>query len=1074
MASQAEIDEPAARTGARRLGCHVALAVLAIVVVALAVAWLNRERIAEDLISDQLEELGIDATYNIERIGGRHEILTDIVVGDPRRPDLTVERVDLIIRHRFGLPAIAEVRLLRPRLYGTYRDGELSFGELDPVIFTGEEGPFELPDFALSVTDGRGLLEGELGPIGMTLSGSGHLRDGFAGEFAAISPRLALAGCEALRPTVYGRISIAAGRPSFEGPLRAARLQCLDQGIALTDAAVQLAGTADEALAAFEGSASLRASTADYGANRLASLAVSTDFSWGEGDLTAQYTLDGRNLTTAQAVADRIGLEGLLRTRRNFDRIEIDANVDGDGVRLGSGIDSGLASAAKASGETLLGPILDRVRAGLEAEGANSNLSGELSLRRTGESGSLVVPLMTLRGGSGATLLSLSRFQAVSEGDSAPRFAGNFATGGTALPRIAGRVEQQPGRATQLRLTMAEYAAGTSRLAIPELVVLMRPNGGVGFAGQIRASGILPGGNVERLLLPVSGNWSPAAGLRLWRECVDLRFERFEFANVSLARQNLRLCPPRESSIVQYDGLDLRVAAGTPSLQLVGRLGETPIAIRSGAVGMAWPGTLSARELLVTLGPADTATTFAVEDLSARMGGELAGRFEDADVRLFAVPLDLLEASGDWRYVDGRLTLSDGSFLLKDRQDPDRFHPLEAEGASLTLEDNLIRARAQLRDPESGHAVTGVDIAHSLTTGTGHADLDVAGVIFDEGFQPVDLTPLAEGVVALVRGTVTGTGRIDWNETSVTSTGRFSSDSLDFAAAFGPVKGASGTVEFTDLLGLTTAPNQRVRVASINPGIEVNDGEVAIEIHNGEVLALRRGTWPFMGGTLTMHPVDINFGEAEMRRYVLEVEGLDAARFVERMELNNIAATGIFDGTVPIVFDALGNGRLEGGLLLSRPPGGNVSYVGELTYEDLGAVANFAFATLRSLDYRQMRIAMDGPLTGEIITRVRIDGVSQGAGAERNIVTRVIAGLPIRLDLNIRARFYTLLGNIRSMYDPSAIIDPRVLAREGQLRDDQGNVIESGDDRLPELPSAPPDTPFDESVIQRRESEEMP
>src|SRR5690606_39173364 len=184
------------------------------------------------------------------------------------------------------------------------------------------------------------------------------------------------------------------------------------------------------------------------------------------------------------------------------------------------------------------------------------------------------------------------------------------------------------------------------------------------------------------------------------------------------------------------------------------------------------------------------------------------------------------------------------------------------------------------------------------------------------------------------------------------------------------------------------------------------------------------------------HPVNIKFGEAEVRRYVLVVEGLDAARFVERMEVNYIPATGIFDGTVTIVYDALGHGRLEGGLLLSRPPGGNVSYVGELTYEDLGAVANFAFATLRSLDYRQMRIEMDGPLTGEIITRVRIDGVSQGAGAERNIVTRVIAGLPIRLDLNIRAQFYTLLGNIRSMYDPSAIIDPRILAREGQLRDD--------------------------------------
>ena len=229
-----------------------------------------------------------------------------------------------------------------------------------------------------------------------------------------------------------------------------------------------------------------------------------------------------------------------------------------------------------------------------------------------------------------------------------------------------------------------------------------------------------------------------------------------------------------------------------------------------------------------------------------------------------------------------------------------------------------------------------------------------------------------------------------------------------------------------------------------------------------------------MGGTLTLRPVDIRFGNKEVRRYVLEIEGLDAARFVERMELNNIAATGIFDGTIPLVFDENGNGRVEEGLLLSRPPGGNVSYVGELTYKDLGVVANFAFDTLRSLDYRQMRVAMDGSLTGEIVTRVRMDGVSQGATAEKNIVTRAIAGLPIRLDVNVRAPFYALISNIRAMYDPAAIADPRDLAGRGLLRDRQGNLIESTDQRLPTLPDTPDDPTPDEAAIQRRESEDTP
>jgi hypothetical protein len=350
----------------------------------------------------------------------------------------------------------------------------------------------------------------------------------------------------------------------------------------------------------------------------------------------------------------------------------------------------------------------------------------------------------------------------------------------------------------------------------------------------------------------------------------------------------------------------------------------------------------------------------------------------------------------------------------------------------------------------------------------GHADLAVPGLVFDRGFQLADLITFDLGV-SNVRGTVSGTGRIDWNEAGMTSTGRFSSESLDFAATFGPVRGASGTVEFTDLLGLTTAPGQRLRVASVNPGIEVTDGTIEFQMRGGEVLAVG-GTWPFMGGTLTMRPVEIRFGAAEERRYVLEIEGLDASRFVEYMELGNISATGIFDGSVPVVFDAEGNGRLEGGLLISRPPGGNVSYVGELTYKDLGAIANFAFDTLRSLDYRQMRVAIDGSLIGEIVTRIRLDGVSQGAGAEKNIVTRAIAGLPIRLDVNIRAPFHGLITELRRLYDPSAVLDPRDIG----LLDAQGNVIRRETGPLPPEPVTPEDLIPDEAVIQRRESEETP
>ena len=152
----------------------------------------------------------------------------------------------------------------------------------------------------------------------------------------------------------------------------------------------------------------------------------------------------------------------------------------------------------------------------------------------------------------------------------------------------------------------------------------------------------------------------------------------------------------------------------------------------------------------------------------------------------------------------------------------------------------------------------------------------------------------------------------------------------------------------------------------------------------------------------------------------------------------------------------------------SRQPGGNVSYVGELTYEDLSAIANFAFAALRSVDYRQMRIDMDGSLEGELITRVTFDGISQGEGTSRNFLTKRIAKLPIRFRVNVRAPFMQLITSVRSLYDQEYIRDPRSLG----IVDAAGNPVEPGAPiaPLPNIPAVLPAVPS----IQRSESDLTP
>ena len=502
------------------------------------------------------------------------------------------------------------------------------------------------------------------------------------------------------------------------------------------------------------------------------------------GELTARYEIEGTGVAHPQARLGEFALDGTLRAGDGFDWVRLESEFEGSGFRPGPALDETLTEAAEATDDTLLGAVLRKVRGALLREAAGSSIEGRIDARKTGAVLAIAVPQASLTGGSGQRVLTLSRFQYGAAGRGLPRLSGSFATGGRDLPRIEGRIEQRGAEGFTARLAMAEYAAERARLAIPSLV-LVSSGDRLGFSGNVTASGALPGGETRNLRLPLSGNWSRTAGLNLWRECTDLQFDSLRFANLTLERRALRLCPAAGGAIVRYDARGLKVAAGAPSLDLAGRLGETPIAIRSGAIGIAWPGAISARQMIVSLGPHETATTFAVQDLTANFGKTISGHFAGTDVRLFAVPLDLVGASGNWDYTAGVLRIADGEFRLVDRQADPRFEPLAARGGTLSLEDNLILARATLREPTTDRVVTEVDIRHSLATGTGHADLTVPGLLFDSQLQPETLSRLMLGVIANASGTVTGTGRIDWNEAGVTSSGEFSSESIDFAAAFG-------------------------------------------------------------------------------------------------------------------------------------------------------------------------------------------------------------------------------------------------------------------------------------------------
>lgn len=1047
------------------------LSVLAVVAVAGGGLWLSKERLADRIILSQLKAYGLPATYEIESIGPGQQVLKNLVVGDPKRPDLTVERVLVTIRYRWGTPIVGEVTLVRPRVYGQYLDGKLSFGSLDKVLFApkADETPFTLPKLDLVIEDGRGLMLTDYGKIGLSLEGQGALQNGFAGTLAATAPNIAVSGCRAGKTDLFGKVAIREARPSLSGPLRMAGLNC-DGGASSGPLVAQVEAIADKDFAGLTGNVALRGQKLAFPGMSAQSLALDTRLALRDGALTGRIQANAGGVSSDGVRFGLLGVDGAIRARDGLDRAEFRGALQGEGLRQGAALVSAFDAAQRSASGTLLAPMLAQMRRSLVREERGSRLTGEVTLRRNGDALSVVIPQAQMTGGSGQALLTLSRFQLASGSKGgAPLLAGNITTGGAGLPRITGRMER--GRAGQalFRLAMAPWRAEGGALAIPEMMIAQVPDGSLGFSGSAQVSGAIPGGSVQNLVLPVSGSYGARGDLALWKHCVNARFDRLVLGSVAVDGNTLVLCPPGGSAIVRNGPAGLRLAAGTLGLELTGSLADTPLRVKTGAVGFAWPGALAAKAVEVTLGPPETASRFRLADLDAKLGKDFTGNFAGVEASLAAVPLNLANASGQWRFANGALTLTGAGFDLTDRLDPARFEMLRSDGATLTLADNRITANTLLREAKTLREVGSAVIRHDLSTGTGHADLSVPNLVFDKGFQPAQLTRLALGVVANVEGKVTGTGRIDWNQRAVTSTGNFGTDNMDLAAAFGPAKGLKGRIEFTDLLGMVSAPHQKVTVASINPGIEVNEGVIDLTLLPDQVLRLHDARWPFLGGTLILEPTDLRLGIAEARRYTLTVNGIDAAKFIEKMELGNLAATGTFDGQFPLVFDANG-GQIEEGTLVSRAPGGNVSYVGALTYENMGAMANFAFDALKSLDYQTMTIAMRGDLEGEIVTNVKFGGVKQGVGTKSNFITKQVANLPIQFNVNIRAPFYQLITSFKAMYDPAFVKDPRTLGlvdAQGRALQRFGNGVRAGGTPVIVLPGSKPD-------IQHAESGKMP
>lgn len=1011
------------------------LLVFGAAVVAALISYTQRLVIVDRYVQEYLDDLGLDAEYEIVDLGLREQHLRNIRIGQPGQPDLMISDLVVITTPQLSGVVVDEVRLNGVKLYAEYKDDRLSFGALDQFIYTGSDEPLALPDLNISLDDARARIVTPYGVVGVSAKGSGHLLDGFEGDVAVLADGLSFDGCTINKPTAFWHVAIDSLQPKIAGPLRVDGFDCAAIGAASGIGAIQTRITVnrdlDEADFSLAGAvAKLRYALG--GAQNISS--ANTDIAVA-GSINAQ-TIDGEadfafaevGSPWANAESGQIKLktngELAFADLTNSEALALSYQVQADNIALQQGRRNGPTGVDAALKETPFGPLWEKAGPvfGRASSASRIAATGDLS------NGIVSAEQITLREGNNRLI---ARAQNVRYNLDRAGLRGleslRFTFAHPQLPKLSGDWRVRGNQAV-MQFSMPEYRAGSAALAIADTRLQIPLNGAQnwGVDSIIRFSGPLPGGGrISDARIPVSG--VIIDGSRYFAKggrCQTFGFSKLSLSGLNLERQVLSLCPKQGQPLLAFGTDGLSINARTQKLALDTVFQGTPFSVSLGAADIGYPGETVIENLEARIGEDESATSLSADSITLSGSSDLAGQFSGAQAYIGQVPLLLSEGQGEWGFANSALTISSDDWTVSDRADYARFAPLQGRAISLILEDGAITARGDLYAPDSLNLIATVDVAHDLATSQGRADLSVPGIRFvPDGLQPDDLTVLTVGIIELVNGSVSGTGRINWNAEGVTSNGKFGTDGIDLAAAFGLVKGLEGQIVFNDLLALQTPPGQIVTIEEINPGIAAYNGVVRYQLLANQRVKLEEAHWPFSGGDLSLEPTTFNLAIEEERELNFEMRGLDAAVFMTQFDFDNLAATGRFDGRLPMRFNRLG-GRIEAGRLAVGPEGGTLAYIGELTYEDLGAYGNFAFQSLRDIRYETLTIEMDGPLDGELVTRVQFTGLSQGEQASRNFLTKQIAKLPIQFNINIRAPFYRLITSTRSLYDTNYLLDP--------------------------------------------------
>lgn len=909
----------------RGIGLGLA-ALAAVALIAAGLLYLNRRAVARELLTGWLDRRGVSSEIEIERIE-LNGLVARVRIGDPRDPDFAVERVE--VDYAIGAPWSAQglgvtpsrVRLVRPVLKARWADGNLSLGALDPVIedFTRRPPRPDSRSPLVLVEGGRVNLDTDLGRLAATADA--RVDDGKLIRLEARLPRTQLQGRDGAARNLTGTATATTVGDRIRVRLDVAADQAQAANLALSGGAASLTGDLpypDLKRRQGDGRAVLTlkttAATLESGGARLRGLAADGSFDGMVDGWIETFRVEGRSdLSFAAEGLDGPGMQGAaLTVAVTGGRLNLARDADALGWRLDG---PATASAGRlAAGEaTFEGLRLTSSSLTIGGRGAAAEMVGPAVLHAR----AFRMSDLTLTGVDGRAALD-ARF----EGAALIQARGALQAANGRWPLFG-----PTGRDDPPDLAAMKQALGDFRLSVPAIhlstgspgttVALERPvelrpaNGGVlrvarGVGGPAFAAAPGQAGGGAAVLTAERGRGLPELAVDIpdWR--------------VTPGGFQARIDGRGALDFDLFRGVTARTAGVLASSN--GRLTYTASDCAAVTVERLELDENDVTELSGRFCP-EGAPLVTVENGGWRARGRLAG----VEVSAPFLAMQFHDAEGGLRVAGGpdgvALNARVDTARALDATTPRRFNPLRVSGEA-ALANETWRGGFDLTSGET--PVGRLTLAHDGRTGLGGLAIETPMLQFAEGgLQPGALSPLVQNFVQPpATGSAQFSGRIDWRaDGEGASGGRLVVPGLDFVSPAGPVKGLKGTIDFTSLIPLVTAPGQRLTADSLESLTPLTDAQVQFAIDKAGV-SVTAADIHVAGGVVRVAPFVVPLDPTQAFSGVIELENVQLGDLLAGSGFGDRASLdAVVSGRLPFTSTPGQGVRIVGGSLRAVQPG---------------------------------------------------------------------------------------------------------------------------------------------------------